>query len=339
MLNRRTFLGTAGSLIFGSAGRGITDLLQTSNNTQQPIYSGWIPNKQATQRFKQSLSMPMFRQAGRGLAGTGAGQRVLLWKYLERVTGGELVPHDQGIGDCVSHAWGLGIDMLDAIQVAHGHGSWNKKCATEIIYAGARVEIGNGRISGDGLHGVWAARWCRDYGILLRQPYLDGKYDFTQYSASKARKWAHKCQRCTEWGGGVPDELEPIAKRHPVKTTTLVNTWEEARDAIANGYPIALCSDVGFTSSRDRDGFADRRGTWNHSMLLAGIDDTSSRPGGLIINSWGDNWIDGPTRFDQPIGSFWAEADVIESMLRQDDSFALSSYVGYPRQNLDYRLY
>jgi len=74
-------------------------------------------------------------------------------------------------------------------------------------------------------------------------------------------------------------------------------------------------------------------------MLLAGIDDTGKRPGGLFINSWGTDWIKGPTRLDQPLGSFWADAKVIDAMLAYEDSFALSNYVGYPKQNLDYRMY
>lgn len=243
------------------------------------------------------------------------------------------------VHNCVSQAWGLGIDFLDAIQIARGQGEWVAKCATEPIYAGGRVEIGKGAMSGDGMHGSWAGRWCRDYGILLRQPYLDGKYDFTRYSGSKARRWAHFCKRCTKWGGGVPDALEPIAKKHPVKTITLVTSWEQARDAIYNGYPVTVCSNYGFRRKRDKDGFSIQRGKWFHSMLLAGMDDTSSRPGGLFINSWGTNWINGPTRLDQPIGSFWVDADTIDGMLSQDDSFALSNYIGYPRQHLDYQLY
>ena len=69
------------------------------------------------------------------------------------------------------------------------------------------------------------------------------------------------------------------------------------------------------------------------------MDDTGSRPGGLLVNSWGTDWISGPTRLDQPGGSFWADADVIDGMLSQEDSFAMSNYIGYPRQNLDYKLY
>lgn len=336
MLNRRDFLAASG-LFIGAA--SITDLLSAAETTDQPVYAGWVPNRRETLRFKRAMPSPYFRQAGRKLAGSGAGKKVLLWKYFESVTGGTLVPHDQTIGDCVSQGWGLGVDILDAVQIAHGRGDWNKKCATEIIYTGGRVEVGKGKISGDGLHGTWAADWCRNGGILLRQPYLDGKYDFTTYSGSKARKWAHICTRCTTWGGGVPDELEPLAKKHPVKTTTLVTTWEEARDAVCNGYPVAICSNYGFEQERDADGFVKKKGTWYHCLLLAGVDDTTTRPGGLIINSWGKDWITGPTRLDQPDGSFWADADTIEGMLKQEDSFALSSYVGYPRQQLDYHLY
>jgi hypothetical protein len=135
--------------------------------------------------------------------------------------------------------------------------------------------------------------------------------------------------------------LEPIAKEHPVRTTTLVTSWEQARDAIANGYPVAICSDQGFNDERDEQGFLHTiRKPWYHCMLLAGIDTMSRRQGGLLINSWGSNWVDGPTRWEQPAGSFWVESDVIDSMLKKEDSFALSNYKGYPGQNnLDYRLY
>ena len=60
---------------------------------------------------------------------------------------------------------------------------------------------------------------------------------------------------------------------------------------------------------------------------------------GLFINSWGTEWVEGPTRLDQPVGSFWADAEVIDSMLSYEDSFALSNYIGYPRRFLDYRFW
>lgn len=337
MMNRRDFLAASGGIIMGAAAP--SSLLALAKRTGKPIHGGWVPSRRETRRFKTQQRTPYFAQAAKSLAGTGSGKQAFLWKFFERTTGEKLIPHEQTIGDCVSHGWGLGIDILDCVQIAHGRGRWKTKCATEPIYAGGRVEVGGGTIKYDGMHGSWAAEWCRDYGVLLRRPYLFGKYDFTTYSGSKARSWAHNCDNCTNWGGGVPDELEPIARRRPVKTVTLVKSWEEARDAIFNGYPVAICSTAGFSSKRDEDGFAEQNNIWYHCMLLAGIDDNKTRPGGLIINSWGPDWISGPTRFGQPAGSFWVDAEVIDRMVKEDDSFAMSNYNGYRRQRLDYHLF
>lgn len=339
-MDRRNFLAALGGMVvIGATAPG--DAIRTALRRNKPIYGGWIPGPEAVRQWVIKQRQPYFTQSARHLHGSGVGKRVLLWKFLEAATGTTLVPHDQGIGDCVGQGWGLGVDILTGVQIKY-HFKPQKfvaKAATEVIYVGSRVEVGDGKIRGDGSHGVWAAEWCRDYGILLRQPYLNGKYDFTNYDAKKARRWGHICNRCTTWGGGVPDELETIAKLHPVKTTTLVRTWPQARDAVANGYPVVICSSIGYNDERDRDGFASQRGKWYHCVLLAGIDTVFRREGGLIINSWGTDWINGPTRLGQPKGSFWAEAEDIDKMLRQGDSFALSNYRGYPRRNLDYKLY
>lgn len=336
-MKRRDFLIATSGLVIGSA--GIKELL--AGRQSKPILSGWIPNPQSIRQFKRNNRQPMFQQAGKDLAGTGEGKKAFLWKYFEQVTGKRVIPHFQGLGDCTAHTWALGIDFLDCIQISKGRGRWIAKTASEIIYAGGRIEVGDGIIKGDGMFSTHAAEWCRDYGVLLRKPYLSGKYDFTIYDPEKARKWAHKCNKCTSWGGGVPDELEPLCKQHPVKTTTLVTSWEQARDAVYNGYPVALSSRVGFNEERDIDGFAKEDGKWYHTILMCGVDDSIRRPGGLLINSWGEEWIEGPTRYDQPAGSFWVDAKVLDRMLKEKDSesFAMSNYIGYPRQHLDYHMY
>ena len=76
-------------------------------------------------------------------------------------------------------------------------------------------------------------------------------------------------------------------------------------------------------------------------MAFVGMDDEFKRPGLLCVNSWPVNWISGPKRHEQPDGSFWVDAEVADSMLRQNDSFALSGFEGYPSQtngNHDYIL-
>jgi len=339
-MNRRDALrlmaGTvsAGGLLPAFAAGAPLDL---NTATERPLYAGWINDAAARREFVKTYRYPFLSQRMEDIKGTGKGRKVLLYKLFEQVTGRPLVPHYQTVGDCIGHAYGLGVDVLTAVRILMFGKSeeWVTKSATEIIYAGSRVEIGGGVISGDGSIGMWAAEFIRKYGVLLRQPYLGGKFDFTNYDGSMARDLG--CR-----GKGVPDALEPLCKLHPVKTCALVNSWEECRDAVANGYPVAMCSNIGFTTKRDRDGFLRRsRQPWYHSMAILGIDDEYRRPGALVQNSWGgDVWVSGPKRHDQPDGSFWCDAATIDSAMKQGDSIAISGYIGYPRVDIpDYLIW
>jgi hypothetical protein len=145
--------------------------------------------------------------------------------------------------------------------------------------------------------------------------------------------------RCRDWGrNGVPDTLEPEAKKHPVKTTSMVMSWEEAKQALSSGYGIAICSNQGFSMQRDADGFAKASGSWGHCMALIGYQ-TKNREGGFILNSWGDDAHTGPSGFgDPPKSGFWADAGVIDRMLKQEDSWAFSSVDGFPLRRLHWFL-
>jgi hypothetical protein len=255
---------------------------------------------------------------------------------MELATGHPLVPHAQETGDCTGHAFGLGVDILTSTQIhmAQRPELWVAECATEPLYGGGRVEIASGALGRrPGCAGHWIAEWLVRYGALLRQEYPG--YDFTTYSGKMADRLGIE---------GCPDALEPLAKLHPVKTITLVNSFEEACDAIANGYPVTLCSNVGFGMSssywvRDSQGFLRRRSRWGHAMLGIGFDRKSQRKGICIQNSWGD-WVTGPTQHGQPQGSFWCDASTINSILSAGDCHALSGYVGYPRIDIpDYEIW
>jgi hypothetical protein len=278
------------------------------------------------------LAQPLFYAAAHPIKDTGKGKVVLLYKFLEDQFKGVFPIHAQTIGDCVSHGWGLGIDILSATQIKAGASEeFPGIMATEIIYAGSRVEIGKGACGHqDGSVGAWAAKFVVEYGTLVRGAY--GKLDLSQYDGQTAKQLGAP-------NAGVPDPLEPQVKEHPVKTTSLIRNYPEARDAIANGYPVPVCSTVGFDGAkRDEKGFARRNGKWPHCMLFAGVDDADGRPGLLCINSWGRTWIQGPKRHEQPDGSFWTDADTVDQMLREGDSFAMSGYLGYPAQELEYML-
>lgn len=290
---------------------------------------GWIPDPQAVDDFVATLARPIFGASAPGLRESGRGKVVLLHKYVEQVAGGFPI-HEQTVGDCVSHAWGLAVDVLKCVEIAlHGEAEeWVAETATEPIYALSRVEVGRGKLgSGDGSIGAWAAKSVQEYGVLLRRAY--GPHDLSRYSGQRARDWGRP-------RFGLPDELEPEAREHPVRTVSLVRTYAEARDAIANGYPVPVCSMQGFSSQRDAQGFARPSGSWAHAMCFIAADDRHARPGLLCMNSWG-RWNSGPKRHDQPDGSFWVDADVADRMLgRQPDSYSLSNFDGYPSRDLNF---
>ena len=272
---------------------------------------------------------PSFSATGAALYGSGEGKTVLLYQALETLLG-RFPVHAQTIGDCVSHGFGIAVDVLQAVEILAGESErWVAETATEAIYALSRVERGKGQLgNGDGSIGAWAADAVTKWGTLRRQVY--GRHDLTKYDGNRAKEWGRP-------RAGLPDDLEPEAAPYRVGTASLVTSYRAARDAIANGYPVPVCSDVGFTDRRDSEGFAKRSGSWAHCMAFLGVDDNPRRPGLLCMNSWGPDWISGPTRHGQPPGSFWVDAATCDIMLgRQPDSYALSGFQGYPAQSLDY---
>ena len=322
-MDRRTALKGLAAVIGGSF---VPYHLLASPMPRFNRHTGWQYDPLSIARYVRKNDKPFVTQQNQYIKGTGKGKKAFLHLALERVTGRKFKPHKQGTADCVSHAAGLGVDILAAVQIAIKRmpQKWTFEAATEPIYWGSRVEIGGGPRRG-GSRGHWAAEWLQKYGVLHRQKYPGG-FDFTSYSASKANEYAYS---------GCPDALEPIAKLHPVKKAAICRTYEELCDLIYNGSAVMVCSNVGFGSKseeRDSEGFLSRqRKPWMHSMLFAGYDDEYRRPGALCFNSWGSKWVYGPTRGPQPSGTFWVDTATVTAMLKQGDSFAFSAYHGFPR--------
>lgn len=281
---------------------------------------GWEYDWRAVNRYLAESTTPVFAASAAPLQGTGKGSVRLLYEHVRKVVGGDIIL-TQTIGDCVSQGWAQARDYVACAQIVAGlRQRWIATCATEPIYALSRVEVGGNKIRGDGSVGAWAAKAVSQYGTLSRIKYPT--VDLSVYSGERARRWGST---------GCPDELEPIARERQIKTVSLCTSYEQARDAIANDYPVVVCSQQGFDEQRDADGFMRPRGTWGHCMIFTGVDDSFRRPGLLCQNSWGPHWISGPKRHDQPEGSGWVDAETVDRMLRiQPDSYAVSGFVGYP---------
>jgi hypothetical protein len=296
-----------------------------SQQDPTPGLFGWVEMPAETERIVGTLPLRTMAEA-EWLKDSGKGKVALLHLAVAKVTGGFPV-REQTIGDCVSQGAACAVDVLQCVEISMkgDRERWVAECATEPIYAGSRVEIGGGRIRGDGSVGAWAADFVRKFGAIPRGVY--GRVDLSRYSGERAKAWGAP-------RAGVPDELEPKIRQHPVRQITQVNTYAEARDAIANGFPVTVASNRGFQMQRDTKGFAKPRGRWAHQMCFVAVDDADGRPGLLCMNSWGPDWINGPTRHDQPPGSFWVDAEVADAMLSEGDSFAFAGYQGFERTDL-----
>ncbi len=101
---------------------------------------GWLPPLLPS-------NIPSFLDTYPQFEGVGKGKVVLLYKYIEAVLKKSLSAHKQTGPDCTSHAGGLGVDVLQAIQAVLCKDKWIGKMATEMLHIGGRQIIG-GRSSG-----------------------------------------------------------------------------------------------------------------------------------------------------------------------------------------------
>lgn len=291
---------------------------------------GWHDDPVAVEHVVATTRRLAFSATPAGQVAAELPKAVYLWEAHRRITGQNPQPRDQGdVGSCVSQGTSRAIERTMAAQILAGQPFELLDLVEEAIYGGSRVEVGGGRIRGDGSVGAWAAEFVRRWGVVSRG--VHGRYDLTRYSVPL----------CKEWGSrGVPDEIEEIARRHPVRDTARVTTWAEAKRAIAQGHGIAVCSSQGFERQRDARGVCRPRGVWYHCMAIDGYHvDVDGREYGRIENSWGPDYHVGPVGWGNPnTGGFWAESSVIERMLKQGDSWAFSAVEGFPAKAINWDL-
>jgi len=291
------------------------------------VSQGWVRDDDQVAALVAALpeGEKRFADTPAGRAALGPDDDVYLWDAARSVTGDVLPTRDQGqVGSCVAFGTAAAVEHLLAVQIARDRKDGRragefKELAQEVIYGGSRVEVGGGRLRGDGSVGAWAARWVKEWGVIARG--VHGRHDLTRYDESRCRQYGAR---------GVPDELEPLARESPVKAVSQVRTAAEAVQALRQGYPLIVCSDQGFDMTRGADGFARPSGTWMHCMAILGYT-AGPRTGFWIQNSWGPTAHRGPVGVGSPpAGGFWADAAVVGRMLAQGDSWAFGDAAGFP---------
>ena len=250
---------------------------------------------------------------------------VFPWEMYEQLTGKPWPSRSQGsVGSCVGFGTVAAIEATIVAEVFNNEPEDVRDLCTEVCYAGSRVEVGKNKIPArsDGSIGAWAAEFCKSFGVIDRGVYL--KYDLKKYDEARCRNWG---------SSGVPDDLESFVRKYPVKTITKLRNYEDYKQACAQGYFSSICSNRGFKMKRDEKGFASPSGVWNHCMAGIGYI-TGSREGAWICNSWGSSAHTGPVgEGNPPPCGFYADAEVVDSMIKQGDSWCFSNVQGFPIRN------
>jgi hypothetical protein len=305
----------------------------------------WVYDPAQVEAICATLPQPVFSLAGAKIMDAdekiwNAEDGSLFFECETRVLGHTMRANDQTTrGSCVGHGFSRNIQDLMVNDIAiRGEGEEipaefsrvDPFVSVEATYGFSRVEIGGGRIKGDGSVGAWAAKAVQKCGVLYRIVYeIDGKkYDLRKRSAAREGEWGKR---------GVPDPLEPTAREHPVRTITLAGDGEQVWRANLNWYPTPFCSSQGFTTTR-RGGFCEPRGTWHHCMGSCGA---GIAKGGrkfiLLRQSHGDSPTGGAMlvlesgrEVTLPEGVFAVELDVIDSMVRRGkDTWVMSGHEGF----------
>jgi hypothetical protein len=289
-------------------------------NNYRKGFSGCLWEDHIYEELIENSKYAYFKDGAKKIKNSGKGKLSTPYKSVLKF---DKKPYEerQTTGDCVSHGTRNACDISRAVEidVKKEREGWISRGATEAIY-GAR---GHG---GQGMSCARAATFVSETGgIIVRKDY-PGIANFSKYNGNLGAGWG---------GRGLPDNVIDLANNHQIKTVSLIRTVEEARDALANGYGLAVCSSVGFSNKRDKKGIARVSGSWAHCMAWTACDDTGSEPLFLVQNSWG-KWNDGghPEWGPIPDGSFLITADVAANMLAQNGSYAFSNFDGFPVQKL-----
>lgn len=237
------------------------------------------------------------------------------------------------VHNCTSHGTRNGVDLSRAYEIDKLGESeeFIARGATEAIY-GYRGHAGQG-MSVDR-----AMKFVSEIGgLAIRKNYTEAGIDLSKYDPKDAIQWGRT--------GGTPERLLAILKKNQVKNVALINSADEARDALSNGFAIVHGSMHSFPSKRDQYGMAKRDGKkWAHCTCFGAVSTlkdltdgriNSEEPCFLYINSWGPSWIAGPKgKYDIPDGAFWIDKADAEFIIRQQQTYAVSEIVGFAAEKV-----
>lgn len=308
-----------------------------------PAFGRW-EDPEAVEQFFSTQRDPIVRSAAPDLFTADDNADVDLCDFYEKVAQRVWDSLNQNpVGMCVGTGNAKSATLTIAMMVLAGEASWpGHDVAVEPIYGGMRVEIGaklhgsDLNRGGDGGVGAWAIEWLIKYGVLFMKKY--GNVDLSTLDKSRTVQWGRS---------GVPDELEPIAKEHPLTQASLCERGEDVWALIGQLHPVVHCSNQGFSMQRSADGTCRAQGSWAH---CAGWSGRFTMKSGLQVvrydNSW-DGSRDGSGYLaDAPIvvegrngpiklngNQFLVPLDIVDRMCKSGrETYAMTGVKGFTRR-------
>ncbi len=297
----------------------------------EPGNMGWVRDDEEVKVAMGRLDFKIFADTPAGKSDDPIPKSVYLWQNYEKLMGKKWPARNQAnIGSCVANGTNTAIEMTLATQIVFQKGGADefKHVSVEVTYGGSRVQIGKGRIRGDGSVCSWAADYVKQEGVVSMEKHPS--HDLSAYSVPRCREFGDK---------GVPEPLRAIAKDYPVRDYTFCKSWADVKKALASGYGIAMCSNAGFEGNRDANGVKKPRGSWAHCMALIAYHTEGAAEYCFIENSWGSRPNEGPTGWaGAPDSGFWVESSVIDRLAKQqgNEVIAFSGIKGFPSRKLDW---
>jgi hypothetical protein len=271
---------------------------------------------------------------------TYSGKQVILANYiLEKFPNWQR--KNQGIGDCVSFGHEACATILMCIEDIENGQLCEAEAATETIYGQARVEVwGKSHASwNDGASASGGSKALVEYGIIPRLNFSnqtgESFDDYRKYSGDKAKNFGYYGSGNHSGDGGI----DTIARKTPVTSSVFIETIEQAATCLENGYPLAVCSSLGFNMTRDSNGIGHRSGSWNHCMALVGIRTFNGELQPMLMQSWGASCKEsapfpGVNHKALKRCCWWVKQKDFKSLIAARGTYAFSNVKGLKKRRL-----
>jgi hypothetical protein len=315
--------------------------IERAEQLSPPGPMGWSPDcvqDQAEWTDQQARFQIISKGTGEPVSQDNEHANVRLWKLTQLNVAQPPPNGPQLIGDCTSWSGSHAVEGTEGAELAAlGQGKW-QRIFPPWLYGAGRQWVWKQNVVGplpdEGCSVGAIARAAQQYGVLS---WDDAKAAGYEYSAQLARDWGRN---------GPPAKLKELAAAHKIGSPSPMRSADDVRDAICNGYGVAVGSDFttgDLNSANGRDAYkivdgrivaeniAPRLGIkqrWHHALCIDGYDGTGSQPYFHIQNSWYPTSHPAPID-DSPVCGFWVVRATVAYMVSQGDGFAFPDFEGF----------